>query len=95
MRDAGWAARIVVGGFCLEPEQIYVPHGQSKRLRILFAAGEEQQDLDLALRSIVEDKVDVGAWIGARIGLGGVRAALQAMRTPASPIRTVVDPRQV
>jgi threonine dehydrogenase-like Zn-dependent dehydrogenase len=95
MQAAGFGARIVIGGFCLEPEQIYVPNGQTKRLKIFFAAGEEQQDLDLALESIVNGAVDIGPWVGARIGLNGVGPALEQMRSPASPIRTVVDPRQL
>ena len=65
IKAAGFGARIVVGGFCLEPEQLYVPQAQMKRLRIHFAAGEEQQDLDLALRSIADGSIDVRPWLGA------------------------------
>jgi threonine dehydrogenase-like Zn-dependent dehydrogenase len=95
MNSVGFGARIVIGGFCLEPEELYVPAGQMRRLKIFFAAGEEQQDLDLALRSIADGKVDIGSWIGARIGLSGVAAALEAMGDPAEPVRTVVDPRRL
>jgi threonine dehydrogenase-like Zn-dependent dehydrogenase len=95
MNSVGFGARIVVGGFCLEPEQLYVPSGQMRRLKIFFAAGEEQQDLDLALRSIADGKVDIESWIGARIGLTGVNDALHAMSTPAAPVRTVVDPSRM
>ena len=65
-----------------------------KRLRIHFAAGEEQQDLDLALRSIADGSIDVRPWLGAGVGLSGVGAALHAMTDPTSPVRTVVDPRR-
>ena len=95
MISVGFGARIVIGGFCLEPEQLYVPSGQMRRLKIFFAAGEEQQDLDLALRSIADGKIDIESWIGGRIGLSGVDAALQEMGTPAAPVRTVVDPRRM
>ncbi len=95
MHSVGFGARIVIGGFCLEPEQLYVPSGQMRRLKLFFAAGEEQQDLDLALRSIAEGKIDIATWIGARIGLNGVDAALHELGSPASPVRTVVDPRQM
>jgi threonine dehydrogenase-like Zn-dependent dehydrogenase len=93
MRSVGFGARIVVGGFCLEPEQIYVPSGQMKRLKLLFAAGEEQQDMQLALRSIADGKVDIQSWLDKRINLDGVGNALRAMNDPSAPIRTVVDPR--
>ena len=84
----------MIGGFCLEPEEIYIPNAQSKRLRIHFAAGEEQQDLDLALRCIADGKIDITPWLGGRIGLSGVEDALNAMSSPTAPIRTVVDPRR-
>lgn len=95
MNSIGFGARIVVGGFCLEPEQLYVPVGQMRRLKIYFAAGEEQQDLDLALRLIADGIVDIESWIGARIGLSEVATSLQAMSTGAAPVRTVVDPRKL
>jgi threonine dehydrogenase-like Zn-dependent dehydrogenase len=95
MNSVGFGARIVIGGFCLEPEQLYVPSGQMRRLKIYFAAGEEQQDLDLALRSIADGKIDISSWLGARIGLTGVDQALHAMSSPSAPVRTVVDPRRM
>jgi threonine dehydrogenase-like Zn-dependent dehydrogenase len=90
----GFAARIVMGGFCLEPEQLYVPLAQMKRLKINFACGEEQEDMALALRSIADGRIDVRPWLGAPIGLSGVGDALTEMADPASPVRTVVDPRR-
>jgi threonine dehydrogenase-like Zn-dependent dehydrogenase len=95
INGVGFGARIVVGGFCLEPEEIYVPSAQSKRLKINFAAGEEQQDMELALRSIAEGTIDVRSWLGPGIGLAGVGAALEAMTDPAAPVRTVVDPSRL
>src|SRR3546814_11862262 len=92
MNSVGFGARIVVGGFCLEPEQLYVPVGQMRRLKIFFAAGEEQQDLDLALRAITDGRIDIASWIGSRIGLSGVTAALQAMDTAFATVPTIRDP---
>jgi 2-desacetyl-2-hydroxyethyl bacteriochlorophyllide A dehydrogenase len=91
----GFGGRIVVGGFCLEPEQIFVAAAQSKRLKINFACGEEPQDMELALRSIADGRIDVRPWLGARIGLGGVGEALLKMNDPSAPVRTVVDPREM
>jgi threonine dehydrogenase-like Zn-dependent dehydrogenase len=86
--------RIVMGGFCLEPEQLYVPTAQVKGLRINFARGEGPDDMALALRVISEGLVDMRPWLGDRIGLGGVDEALRTMMDPAKPVRTVVDPRE-
>jgi 2-desacetyl-2-hydroxyethyl bacteriochlorophyllide A dehydrogenase len=93
IKSVSFGARIVIGGFCLEPEELYVPSAQMRRLKFNFAAGEEQQDLDLAMRSIADGTIDVTPWLGGRIGLTGVERALREMLDPASPVRTVVDPR--
>lgn len=93
IQGAPFGARIVMGGFCLEPEQIYVPLGQMKRLKINFACGEEPQDMQLALRVLAENLIDMRPWLGKRIGLSEVGAALAKMDDPSSPVRTIVDPR--
>jgi threonine dehydrogenase-like Zn-dependent dehydrogenase len=91
----GEGARIIMGGFCLEPEQLYVPTAQTKRLKIHFARGEEPQDMDLAMRAIADGRVDVRPWLGPGVGLEGVAGALAAMDDPGSPVRTVVDPTRL
>jgi 2-desacetyl-2-hydroxyethyl bacteriochlorophyllide A dehydrogenase len=87
-------ARIVMGGYCMEPERFHVFAGQNKRLTIHFAGGEEKEDMDLALRSIADGRIDIAPWIGERIGLGGVADAVAAMSGPTAPVRSVVDPRR-
>ena len=82
IHSVGFGARIVIGGFCLEPEQLYVPSAQMQRLKIHFAAGEEQQDMELALRSIADGTIDIRPWLGARIGLTGVEDALDTDEQP-------------
>ena len=89
----GFGARIVMGGYCMEPEQLYVFAAQNKRLNIQFACGEEPQDMELALRSIADGQIDVRPWLGERIGLNDVAGAMGAMSGPLAPVRTVVDPR--
>jgi 2-desacetyl-2-hydroxyethyl bacteriochlorophyllide A dehydrogenase len=86
-------SRIVMGGYCMEPEQLYVFAAQNKRLTVHFAGGEEPQDMQLAMRSIADGKIDVRSWLGERIGLGGVAEAMAQMSGPLAPVRTVVDPR--
>lgn len=92
---APFEGRIVMGGYCMEAESLFVFAAQNKRLNIQFAAGEEPQDMDLAMRAIADGRIDVAPWIGARIGLGGVGAALAEMSGPTAPVRTVVDPRRI
>ena len=88
-------ARIVMGGYCMEAEQFYVFAAQNKRLTVHFAAGEEQQDMELALRSIADGRIDIRPWLSERIGLGAVSDALARMSGPLAPIRSVIDPRRM
>lgn len=88
-------ARIVMGGYCMAIEQFYVFAAQNKRLTIHFAGGEEQQDMELALRSIADGTIDVRPWIGERIGLGAVADAVERISGPLAPVRSVIDPRRM
>ncbi len=90
---APFDGRIVMGGYCMEEERMFVFAAQNKRLNIQFAGGEEPQDMDLALRSIADGAIDVTPWLGQRIGLGGVADAIANMSGPDSPVRTIIDPR--
>lgn len=90
---APFDGRIVMGGYCMEPESLYVFAAQNKRLNIQFAGGEEPQDMNLAMRAIADGRIDVTPWLGGRIGLGGVARAVAELSGPAAPVRTVVDPR--
>ena len=87
-------ARIVMGGYCMEQEQFYVFAAQNKRLTVHFAGGEEDQDMQLALRSIADGTIDIAPWVGERIGLDGVAKAVAQMSGPLAPIRSVIDPRR-
>ena len=94
IQSASFDSRIVMGGYCMEPEQLFVFAAQNKRLNIQFAGGEEPQDMELALRSIAEGTIDVTPWLGEPIGLNGVANAMAEMSGPHAPVRTVVDPRR-
>jgi threonine dehydrogenase-like Zn-dependent dehydrogenase len=95
IEGVGFGARIVMGGYCMEKDGYFVFAAQNKRLTVHFAAGEEAQDMELALRSIADGTIDVAPWVGARIGLGGVAQALAEMSGPLAPIRSVIDPRRL
>ncbi len=92
---APFDGRIVMGGYCMEEEGMFVFAAQNKRLNIQFAGGEEPQDMDLAMRAIADGRIDVRSWLGDRIGVSGVADAMAKMSGPGAPVRTVVDPRLV
>lgn len=92
---APFDGRIVMGGYCMEEEHLFVFAAQNKRLNVQFAGGEEPQDMATALRAIADGSIDVTRWLGGRIGLGGVAQAIAGMSGPEAPVRTVVDPRRL
>lgn len=92
---APFDGRVVMGGYCMEEEHLFVFAAQNKRLNVQFAGGEEPQDMALALRAIADGSIDITPWLGGRIGLGGVAQAIAEMSGPSAPVRTVVDPRRL
>jgi len=92
---APFDGRIVMGGYCMEEERLFVFAAQNKRLNVQFASGEEPQDMELSLRSIDHGSIDVTPWLGGSIGLGQVADTMAAMSSPGAPVRTVVDPRRM
>jgi 2-desacetyl-2-hydroxyethyl bacteriochlorophyllide A dehydrogenase len=93
--SAPFGARIVMGGYCMEEESLFVFAAQNKRLNVQFASGEEPQDMELAMRAIADGRVDVRPWLGGRIGVSGVADAIAALSGPLAPVRTLVDPRRL
>lgn len=93
IEGAPFDGRIVMGGYCMEEESLHVFAAQNKRLNVQFAAGEEPQDMELAMRAIGDGRIDVSQWIGARVGPSGAAQALAEMSGPLAPVRVVIDPR--
>jgi threonine dehydrogenase-like Zn-dependent dehydrogenase len=91
-RKAAPDSRVVVAGFCWENDQVFTPGANVKRLTVIFGSRSKEDDMGIAVRSICDDKVDVSSWVGARVGLSGVAAALGKMGNPEAPIRTVIHP---
>jgi threonine dehydrogenase-like Zn-dependent dehydrogenase len=92
MRSVAAGARIVVAGWCLETDHIFSPSAHTKGLSVQFGGGPRPEDFDAALRALGEGQIDPTPWLGDRVGLSGVAGALEAMRDPANPIRTIVEP---
>lgn len=91
---APFDGRIVLGGYCMEEEAMFVFAAQNKRLNIQFAGGEEPQDMELAMRAIADGRINVRNWVGERIGVSGVADAMARMSGEDAPIRSLVDPRR-
>lgn len=94
MRSVTVGARIIVAGWCLEMDHVFTPTAHTKGLNVQYGGGPLPEDFDAALRALGEGRIDPSPWLGNRVGLSGVADALEAMRNPDNPIRTIVDPRQ-
>jgi len=93
MRKATFGARIMVAGWCLETDTVFTPCAHTKGLRMQYGGGPLPEDFDAAVRGLADGRLDPSPWLGGRIGLGAVAAALDGLADPANPIRIVVDPR--
>ena len=88
------SSRIVVIGWCLSADTIWSAAAHMKRLNIQFGGGTSPEAFQAAVDAILEGRIDPTPWLAPRIiGLSEVGASLAAMADPASPIRTLVDPR--
>ncbi|WP_327399206.1 alcohol dehydrogenase catalytic domain-containing protein [Streptomyces sp. NBC_01288] len=93
INSVGYNTKIVMGGYSMEAEEIYIFTAQNKHLKVYFASGETPDDMALALKSIADGTTDVRPWLSpGRIGLSGLKRALEDSTHPSAPIRTIVDP---
>ena len=95
MRSVVPFARIMVAGWCLEMDHVFTPTAHTKGLKVQYGGGPRPEDFDAAVRALGEGRIDPTPWLGKHVGLNGVAAALEAMRDPSNPIRTIVDPSLV
>jgi threonine dehydrogenase-like Zn-dependent dehydrogenase len=93
MRQCGYSARIIVPGWCLEPDHMLTVCAHTKGLNIQFGCGPMTADFDQAVRALGEGRIDPSRWLGGRIGLTQVGSTLDGISNPENPVRFVVDPR--
>jgi len=93
VRNCATGARIVVPGWCLEPDHLLTVCAHTKALNIQFGGAPNHDDFRRALEGISDGSLDPTPWLGGRVGLSGVGEALAQVGDPANPIRRVVDPR--
>jgi threonine dehydrogenase-like Zn-dependent dehydrogenase len=93
IRQCGYFARIIVPGWCLEPDHMLTVCAHTKALNIQFGCGPMTEDFDHAVRALGDGLIDPARWLGGRIGLPEVAERLDGISNPLNPIRFVVDPR--
>jgi threonine dehydrogenase-like Zn-dependent dehydrogenase len=93
IRQCDNSARIIVPGWCLEPDHMLTVCAHTKALNIQFGCGPMAVDFDQAVRALGDGLIDPSRWLGGRIRLSEVADRLDGIANPLNPIRFVVDPR--
>jgi threonine dehydrogenase-like Zn-dependent dehydrogenase len=93
IRQCDYSARIIVPGWCLEPDHMLTVCAHTKALNIQFGCGPMATDFDQAVRALGDGLIDPSRWLGGRINLSQVADRLEGISNPLNPIRFVVDPR--
>ncbi len=93
VRRCTYAARIIVPGWCLEPDHMLSVCAHTKALNIQYGCKAMDEDFDRAVRGLGDGDIDPSAWLGGRIRLDQVDEKLNGVANPLNPIRLVVDPR--
>ena len=93
IRQCDYFARIIVPGWCLEPDHMLTVCAHTKALNIQFGCGPMDVDFDQAVRALGDGRIDPSPWLGGRIRLSEVAARLDGISNPLNPVRFVVDPR--
>jgi threonine dehydrogenase-like Zn-dependent dehydrogenase len=93
IRQCDYSARIIVPGWCLEPDHMLTVCAHTKALNIQFGCGPMGADFGQAVRALGDGLIDPSRWLGGRISLSEVAERLDGISNPLNPVRFVVDPR--
>jgi threonine dehydrogenase-like Zn-dependent dehydrogenase len=93
IRRCTYAARIIVPGWCLEPDQMLTVCAHTKALNIQYGCKAMDEDFDRAVRGLGDGTINPVNWLGGRVRMDQVDEKLNDVSNPANPIRVVVDPR--
>jgi len=93
VRRCTYGARIIVPGWCLEPDYMLSVCAHTKALNIQYGCRAMDEDFDRAVRGLGDGEIDPSQWLGGRIRMSEVDEKLNGIANPSNPIRVVVDPR--
>ena len=93
IRQCAYGARLIIPGWCLEPDHMLTVCAHTKALNLQFGCQAMDQDFDRAVRALSDGEIDPTPWLGGRIRMDQVDAGLRGIANPLNPIRLVVDPR--
>jgi len=85
VRRCTYAARIIVPGWCLEPDHMLSVCAHTKALNIQYGCKPMDEDFDRAVRGLGDGDIDPSAWLGGRIRLDQVDEKLNGVANPLNP----------
>jgi threonine dehydrogenase-like Zn-dependent dehydrogenase len=86
-------SRGVVVGVCMEPDRLRPAMAINKEIDLRFVLGYTPLEFRDALHLLADGKVDAAPMITGEVGLGGVRAAFEALADPEVHAKILIDPR--
>jgi threonine dehydrogenase-like Zn-dependent dehydrogenase len=92
MKGAPRAARIVVVGACMEPDQMLPILGINKELNLQFVLGYEPHEFAATLFEIAAGRIAVEPLITGGVGVEGVAAAFEELGRPDRHAKILVEP---
>ena len=87
-------AQIVVVGVCMQPDTIEPYLAITKQIELRFVLGYTPEEFAGTLHQIAEGVIDVRPAITSTVGLEGVAAAFEALASPDSEVKIVVEPQR-
>lgn len=85
-------ARIVVAGVCMERDHFEPSLAINKELQMRFVLAYSPEEFAATLGHLAEGRIDVSPLVTGRIGLEGVAAAFEDLRSPETHAKIIVEP---
>ena len=85
-------ARIVVVGVCMQPDTIFPVLAILKELSLQFVLGYHRDDFGFTLDMLDTERIACHAMITDRVGLDGLSAAFEALKTPTTQCKVILNP---
>jgi threonine dehydrogenase-like Zn-dependent dehydrogenase len=92
MAAAPASTRLVVVGVCMERDQIEPMLGTNKELNIQFVLGYSGDEFKTTLRHLAEGRINSDPLVTGKVGVEGVAGAFEALASPETHAKILVEP---
>ena len=92
MERAPKRARIVIVGVCMQADRFEPVLGINKELNLQFVIAYSGAEFAQSLHNIAEGQIDVDPLITEKVGVSGVADAFDALGSPETHAKIIVEP---